>query len=378
MIAVVADDLTGAVEIAGIGLRYGLKVEIVTTIDQTTTAGLLVVATDTRSMGEADAVKTMADITDRLKKLNPEFLFKKVDSVLRGHVIAELRSHLKQLGLDKALLAPTNPALNRKIIKGKYYIDGLPIHLSSFANDPDFSITGAEIHTMLRCDKNDIAVKTTEDVLPAKGITIACCETETDLKKWAAKTDKETLLAGGSGFFAAILESLEHLPQLIDHTSPIQKPILFVSGTTFDKSMQAIKHLKNAGGAVSYMPQRIVSSATPSENLFDNWADEVITLLKLHNNAVIAVAEIAIGAINLREKTAILVEKVFKRIEVKELLIEGGATASAIIKQLNLTQFTPVQEFSTGVVRMKAILRDDLFLTLKPGSYSWPSQVWDK
>ncbi len=378
MIAVVADDLTGAVEIAGIGLRYGLKVEIVTTIDQTTTAGLLVVATDTRSMGEADAVKTMADITDRLKKLNPEFLFKKVDSVLRGHVIAELHSHLKQFGLDKALLAPANAALNRKIINGQYYIDGLPIYLSSFANDPDFAITGAEIHTMLRCDKNDIAIKTADDILPAKGITIACCETETDLKKWVAKTDKETLLAGGSGFFAAILESLGHLPQLIDQKNPLQNRVLFVSGTTFDKSRQAIKQQKNAGGPVSYMPQGIVSSTHPSENLFDNWADEVTTLLKLHNKAIIAIDEIAIGAINLQQKKAILVEKVFKRITIKELLIEGGATASAIIKQLNLTNFVPVEEFSTGVVRLRAVGREDLFLTLKPGSYTWPPQVWDK
>jgi uncharacterized protein YgbK (DUF1537 family) len=208
MIAAIADDLTGAVEIAGIGLRYGLSVEIVTTLSQNTNVDLLVVATDTRSMSEHEAVTTMADITNQLKELNPEFLFKKVDSVLRGHVLAELRSHLKQLGFEKALLVPANPTLNRIIANGQYYVNGQPIHLSSFANDPDFAISGAEIHTMLRCGQSDIAIKTTDDSLPSTGIIVGECETETDLKKWAEKVDKETLLAGASGFFAAILQSL--------------------------------------------------------------------------------------------------------------------------------------------------------------------------
>lgn len=378
MITVVADDLTGAVEIAGIGLRYGLKVEIVTSIAPGTNTELLVVATNTRSMPEEEAATTMADITNQLKRLTPEFLFKKVDSVLRGHVLAELRSHLQQLGLQKALLVPANPALNRKIINGQYYVDGRPIHLSSFANDPDFGINGADIHTLLRCDKNTIVIKTTDESLPATGITVAECATETDLKKWAAKADGQTLFAGGSGFFAAMMESIGYLPQSYKQSYQLQKPALFVSGTTFDKSRQLIKKLKEAGGPVSYMPDAIVISAYPAKNLFDEWADEVTALLKLHNKAVIALDDIIVNAANLRQKKAILVEQVFKKIAVKELLIEGGATASAIIKQLNLTRFTPVHEFSTGVVRMEATQHIGLSLTLKPGSYTWPAQVWIK
>lgn len=378
MIAVVADDLTGAVEIAGIGLRYSLKVEIVTTLDQTTTADLLVVATDTRSMSEYEAADTMANITDRLKKLNPEFFFKKVDSVLRGHVIAELRAHLKQLGLYKALLIPANPALKRTIINSQYYIKGLPIHLSDFAADPDFPVTRSEIYSLLRCQNNEIAVKAVDDHLPATGITVGECINANDLKKWAQKADRQTLLAGGSGFFAALLESVGFLPRTNDTFAILEKPTLLVSGTTFDESKEFIRNIKNIGGPVSYMPQDIVDLENPGENLFDNWADEITTLLSTESTAVIAIADIAKIAINLREKTATVVEKVLKKIAVKDLMIEGGATASAIIKQLNLTNFVPVEEFSTGVVRMRAVGREGLFLTLKPGSYTWPVLVWDK
>jgi hypothetical protein len=158
----------------------------------------------------------------------------------------------------------------------------------------------------------------------------------------------------------------------------LEKPTLLVSGTTFDESREFIRNIKNIGGPVSYMPQDIVGLENAGESLFDNWADEITTLLSTERKAVIAIADIAKTAINLREKTATVVEKVLKKTAVKELLIEGGATASAILKQLNLTCFTPVEEFSTGVVRMKAIQHSGLFLTLKPGSYTWPTLVWDK
>jgi len=378
MIAVIADDLTGAVEIAGIGLRYGLRVEIVTALSRSSSADLLVVATDTRSMPEQEAVTRMTDITSKLKALNPEFLFKKTDSVLRGHVLAELNAHINVMLLKKTLLVPANPALKRTIADGQYYIKGLPIHLSNFATDPDFPVTRSEIHYLLRCQKNEIAVKAPDDNLPATGITVGECASATDIKKWAQKADRQTLLAGGSGFFAALLESVGFLPKASDKFAILEKPTLLVSGTTFDESREFIRNIKNIGGPVSYMPQDIVEVENPGENLFDNWADEVTTLLSTERTAVIAIADIANAAVNLREKTATVVERVLKKIAVKDLMIEGGATASAIIKQLNLTHFVPIDEFSTGVVRMKATQCDDLFLTLKPGSYTWPAQVWDK
>ena len=377
MIAVVADDLTGAVEIAGIGLRHGLSVEIAGAIDAPINVDLLVVATDTRSAPEQEAVQTMAAIASKLKALNPELIFKKIDSVLRGHVLAELNAHLKQLDLQNVLIVPANPALGRTLTSGRYYINGQPIHLSSFADDPEFAITGADVHTLLRCAKHQIFVQTADNNLPTTGIVVGECETENDLKKWAAKVDNQMLLAGGSSFFAAILASHGYLQQTAEPVCSFEKPVLFICGSTFDKSRQLVRQLKDNGGPVSYMPQNIITQAAPAEELFDQWADEVITLLNLHHKAVIAVDENTIAPVNLREKKARLVQKVLEITAVKELVIEGGATASAIINQLKLNRFTPVYEFSTGVIRMSAAQKGGLFLTLKPGSYAWPAQVWD-
>src|ERR1700759_4006327 len=73
MIAVIADDFTGAAELAGIGHRRGWKVEVVTVVPEHTDAGVLVVATDTRSMDRAAAVREMEEITRRVQSLRPEW-----------------------------------------------------------------------------------------------------------------------------------------------------------------------------------------------------------------------------------------------------------------------------------------------------------------
>ena len=55
MIAVIADDFTGAAEIGGIGLRHGMRVVIETEPVPNGQVDLLVIATDSRSKNQQDA-----------------------------------------------------------------------------------------------------------------------------------------------------------------------------------------------------------------------------------------------------------------------------------------------------------------------------------
>src|SRR5690242_12797659 len=103
MIVVIADDLTGAAELAGIGMRYGMRTEVwmgetlvgVETVGRTETVArmetvarteavagaetladqveLLVIATDTRSMRREDAVEETLRVSRAVLKLRPEW-----------------------------------------------------------------------------------------------------------------------------------------------------------------------------------------------------------------------------------------------------------------------------------------------------------------
>jgi uncharacterized protein YgbK (DUF1537 family) len=105
MILVIADDLTGAAEIAGIGLRYGLKVRVCTEIIQEVTEDLLVISADTRSLTENQAVTKVEYLIQSSQQYKPSLIYKKIDSVLRGHVLAEIKAIKHFLGQKNCLIS---------------------------------------------------------------------------------------------------------------------------------------------------------------------------------------------------------------------------------------------------------------------------------
>ena len=383
MIAVIADDFTGAAELAGIGLRYHLNVELGTEVNKETDADLFVVATDTRSMSEHEAVEVMRKHTLHLLALEPEMIFKKTDSVLRGHVLAEIRAQLSLTGSEQVVLVAANPALGRTIKGGRYYLNGKPVHESSFSQDPDFAITSSVIEDMLRCNGYKVHIKTSNEALPATGIIVGEATQTADLQAWAARMENNTLIAGAAGFFTAMLEKLLAGKQ---NTQTLQKvdrlPLsLFVCGTTFAHSRNVIQNIKAAGGPVCYMPEDIIRSVHSGTYSYVKWANEVVALVKQHGKAIVAIHEgstkdVAIGPVQLKEKMAGLVKEVLQRSMVQELIVEGGATAWTLIGQSGLTRFFPVEEMAPGVVRMQTN-DPGLFITVKPGSYQWPEGLWN-
>jgi D-threonate/D-erythronate kinase len=383
MIVVLADDLTGAAELGGIGLRYNLDIEINMSVNPQSKANFLIVSTDTRSMSSEKASVEAAKAIEKVQRLKPDIIFKKVDSVLRGHVLPELTAQMEQLNLQKALLVPANPALGRTLTKGTYYIDDRPIHLSGFSKDLEFAIKSSNVKEMLHANGTPVHVVSHQEPMPETGIVVGEAKTTSDLNTWASKIEKNMLLAGAAGFFTAILDTLhkERKVEVENEETAFGKPALFVCGTAFGKSVDAIKKVKKKGGPVSYMPKEIIVSSNPADYHYQKWADEVVSLLASHGKAIIAINEestkdITVDTGDLRLKTAHAVETILDKVYIRELLVEGGSTASTIIKKLGFNRFFPIRELMPGVIRMSVEGKDDFYLTLKPGSYDWPTNIW--
>ena len=202
MIAVIADDFTGAAELAGISLRYGLSVEVFLNNVTATEADVIVVCTDSRSLNNTNAKEVTAKVVKNILQLNPSFIYKKIDSVLRGHVLDEINIQLQQTGLKKVLILPANPSLGRTISNGEYFINGVRINKTGFATDPEFPIKNSSVVEMIGNDEVKVLKHT--DVLPAKGIAIGEAETVNDMKSWAAVIDNTWMLAGAGDFYTAI------------------------------------------------------------------------------------------------------------------------------------------------------------------------------
>lgn len=386
MITVIADDFTGAAELAGIALRYHCTVELGTEVNRETKADVFILATDSRSLKEADAVQEMKKHTEALLALQPALIFKKTDSVLRGHILAELTAQLSVTECNRAILVAGNPALGRTIQNGRYFLHDKPIHESSFSHDPDFAITSSAVGDMLRSNGYPVYIKKSNDVLPDTGIIVGEVAQVIELEAWATRMDNKTLAAGAAGFFEALLSlavpRFQAVTRLDTKRATAQRrgapKSLFVCGTTFANSRETIQKIHAGGGPVSYMPEEVISAAWNGKYNYVKWANEVVALIKKHGKAIIAIHAGTTGSKSdeLREKMAGLVHEVLQRSMIQELIIEGGATAWAVIKQSGITQFFPIEELAPGVVRMQTS-DPELFVTVKPGSYWWPVGIWN-
>lgn len=382
MIAVIADDLTGAAELGGLGLRYNLAVEIATEVDVYSKAELLVISADTRSISEKDAVAKIKKITRELLALEPALIYKKIDSVLRGHVVAELTAQMEAMQLSRSLVIPANPYLERIIKDEQYYFKGQLIHLSSFSHDPEFPILSSSVADMLRAKGGNVQVIQQDQSLPSTGIAVGEVEKDNDLKLWAEKIDKNTVLAGAAGFFAAVLDKMHVQGKGVDNQAAnnVRLPMLFVCGTTFNRSRTLIREVKANGGPVSYMPETILTSPEVLEAPMNDWSDEVAELVSANGKAIIAIEESTVSAQansnDLRQKTAYAVNRILQKTQIKELVVEGGSTAASIIRKQHFSRLFPVSELSPGVIRMRVEGEEELFFTIKPGSYNWSPQLW--
>lgn len=380
MIAVIADDLTGAAELAGIGLGYKLKTEVSTVIDSNCNADLLIIATNTRSLPEAEATHIMAELTIQLMSLKPRLIFKKIDSVLRGHILNEIESQLAVSGLKRTLIIPGNPSHEKKIVDGIYYYKNEPIHLSDYANDPAFPATTSNVKEMLRA-ANPINLLKTGEELPETGIMVGEVFDEIDLNYWVEQADGDTLLAGASGLFNNLLQHL-FSAQPAGYSYPgLLGRRLFVFGSTFYQGKLAVNNGLLNNIAVHYVPAAIVCSKDDDKQIIYLFASHVATSIIQQNNAIIAInpdsiSGIKIDPVLLSNKIAAIVKQVIQYTTLNELLIEGGATAWSVLSQLNFKKMYPVNQLAPGVIRMSVPGDTQLYVTLKPGSYEWPAAVW--
>jgi uncharacterized protein YgbK (DUF1537 family) len=354
MIAVIADDFTGAAELAGISLRYGLSVSVHldNVIDEN--ADIVIVCTDSRSTQKAAAIYCTADAVEALMEHESSVIYKKIDSVLRGYVIDEVKVQMELSKKSKAFILPANPSLQRTISKGEYYINGKKITDTAFVNDPEFPISNATVSSMLHDET--VQVLKHDDWLPVEGIVIGEAETTKDVEAWAATIDESWMLVGAGDFYTALLQKKYQLEAQAAPT--LQSPHLYVCGTAFAERKQFIRSLN----CCVYMP----------DSMSEEWLKETGDIIKKQGKAVIAIDESSESALTLRTTMAKAVAATVTRENVKEVFIEGGSTAAAVLEELSIKKLTPVNELSRGVVRMKS---GDLFVTVKPGSYQLPNEI---
>jgi uncharacterized protein YgbK (DUF1537 family) len=128
-----SDDLTGSADAALPFWRAGRRAHVVfdPTAPWPENPGVLSLCTHTRAMNETDAADTVRDLARRLPPR--AFVFKKIDSTLRGWIGAESSALLDAMPDRVAILAPAYPSRGRTLgPDGIYRVHGVPLALTEF------------------------------------------------------------------------------------------------------------------------------------------------------------------------------------------------------------------------------------------------------
>ncbi|MCA5004714.1 four-carbon acid sugar kinase family protein [Sphingobacterium bovistauri] len=369
-ILVIADDLTGAAEIAGIVHQSGLRAEVFTWYsNQNFDSDVAIVNSNTRSLTANEAIIQIREIIDTIDIPSFNWVYLKFDSALRGHIYAEISTYREILNVPKIFFCPVNPSLNRYIKNGNYWINNQLISQTSFSKDPEFPILDDNVLKILGA--SDWTIKRVfEDEIDN---TVYVCEvlTADDINDLAVKTSSNSVNAGAAAYFKALLKS--YIGENKHHNSDLNSEY-FISSV--DKSIISSESTLFVCGSSHKNSRNWLHKQDPQAVLYWNAKDYTVIqgiVEKIKNEGKVILAfldDLDFDADYLRHAMAKLVKQVFINSNLRELYIEGGATAYEILNTLNVQRMLPVHVYEAGVIRMK-IENSELHIILKPGSYFW-------
>ena len=222
-VIVIADDLSGAADTGVAFVKRGYQTLVIWDVLSVPPVDVLVFSTESRHIPRDQAVAKVRAAVSQLSNLgDPAFIYKKIDSTLRGHPAAELAVVMNGFDIAKALVAPAFPAQKRVTVSGIHYIDGLPLDQTTF---------GKEVATANVCElfrdgraRNDVVelgldivrmgefaiTQKLRDCTSERIIAVADAETMEDLSALvrAGQAEGFRLYCGSAGLAGALAQTL--------------------------------------------------------------------------------------------------------------------------------------------------------------------------
>ena len=217
-IGLIADDFTGAMDSGAqfsyspLGVHFRFAGE--------TTGDVEIINTASREIDEA-AARTRVD--SACKILSGRQLFKKIDSTLRGHVAAEIKTILSMSHqYNKAVICSAAPLQGRLIRNGILYVNNVPLEQTSFKDDPVYPARTSKVaellvspvsHLSLEQVRGSVAKLSTAILESDQDLITADAETEDDLLKLARVIHlTNSLPCGAFGLARAFLKAVDIPP----------------------------------------------------------------------------------------------------------------------------------------------------------------------
>jgi uncharacterized protein YgbK (DUF1537 family) len=401
-LGIIADDFTGATDVAGYLVRQGTSTIQIFGLPNNEThiadVDCVIIALKTRSVNAEQAVNESLQAYAWLKEIQVDQIYFKYcstfDSTPAGNIGPVGDALLKASGEHFLTFCPSAPENGRFVFQGHLFVNDLLLEESPLRNHPLNPMTDSDIRDVLK-----VQSKNSVNHIPYQTITQGPSEikekletfkekyfhvvmdavTNSDLDKIAQAIASNTISSGSAGLAAAIARvhgnagtPLPAIPEIPDRT-------VLISGSLSDASRNQVQRYASSNPTFEVDPMRIASGIDLDKEIDSFFAalPEGSTAL-IHGSIDAAKSKKAQTELGV-EKAASILEEALSHIAVKarklgirKFVVAGGETSGAVVSALGIKAIRIGSEIAVGVPWVVSIEKSPLLLVLKSGNFGGP------
>jgi uncharacterized protein YgbK (DUF1537 family) len=376
LIAIIADDLTGAADAGVQFVRAGYRAAVVFHGEAVPTADIDAVSfdTDSRNMPAGFAAKRVVDVASGVR--GARVVYKKLDSTLRGNVAAELAAAFGASGCACTVVAPAFPDAGRTTAGGTQLVNGVPVDETELRDDPQTPVREAHVPTLLADAFSSVGTLGAENVAVSERVRLALeenecvvvdAERESDLVALVrAVPDPGRVLWAGSAGLAYAFGSVYPGPRAGDvgERRALARPALVVVGSLSGVAREQVRRLVEEYGDIS------VEAAGEDDVAAARVALSGGTCAVVHSpEEQRASGEAVIGTL------AGVVGHLSEERLFGGLVLTGGATAVGVARRLGATGIELEGEVEAGVPVGALIGPNPYPVVTKAGGFGGPDTL---
>ncbi|KAE9533752.1 hypothetical protein A1D25_07385 [Ursidibacter arcticus] len=399
MLGVIADDFTGASDIASFLVENGLntvQMNGVPSSSLTYKVDAIVISLKSRSNPVNEAIEQSLSALKWLKDNGcTQFYFKycsTFDSTENGNIGPVTDALLKELNEDFTVICPALPINGRTIFNGYLFVGNVLLNESGMQNHPITPMKDANLVRLMDMQaKGRTGLVTYSDImqgtefvqkrfseLKQQGFKYAVVDSvdNSQLAVLAETTKDMKLVTGGSGLAAYMAAKISGGKKGENAFTPPKAKTVILSGScSVMTNKQVAKYSENAPHFYLDVEQSLSNSHYAEElaqwvlnNLSSEFAPIVYATVppeKLKEIQQKFGADVASQSI---EHTFAKLADKLKAEGIKNFITAGGETSSIVVQQLGFTGFHIGKQIAPGVPWLKA-LDEDIFLALKSGNF---------
>ena len=405
----IADDFTGATDLAGFLARSGARVSLRIGVPDTppdSSAPFEVIALKSRTAPIDDAICDALAAQAWLALAGATRFFWKYcstfDSTPEGNIGPVAEALMKQIGTDQTIYCPAFPENGRLVFMGNLFVGEQPLAESPMKDHPLTPMRDSNLMRLLapqvvgdvglvnrlKIAKGPAALRTALEATGCQHIIVDAIE-DADLTIIAKATQHLPLLTGGSAI-AMPLPALYAQDRLLDLETTHKAPTIPAAQTVIlSGSSSAITNAQvgayQATGAASFRIDPLELAKTGSEPVLTWLADQDLSKAPLIYATAepdqVQSAQSALGADNagrIIEDMLADCAVVARDAGARRFVVAGGETSGAVTNALGTSRLEIGPEIAPGVPwTFCESAGHDLALTLKSGNFGTKSFFTD-